>query len=353
MSQTQLHAAANAPLSFNTLLPFLPLEIVYCILEHWMSPQQLTVVDRPTAGSCQDDTPSQFLVAYACDTDTVVASLPPTLRTEYWRLRHLSWLRSPKQFAHIYDFYMSHYLLSLMSSLGINFVSLSLAPSNLCQAYPDATGAAVHSLISQDHPRNTTRGLEQIILDFDAIQYFALFDVRVPPYNRNNVYHDPHLHRAATLLENCTDLTLVFGTAYRYAHPWYVLDDPACDDARCRLHVCEMGVIIDWILEYAWAYGFLQHIAEIRLEGDVQGWVRQKWEEIFTRQQKWNRECELVKPMWIGGDRFQIHKPDLHRIEWWGMDEEGNEEWKAKDNYPPICECERGCWELEGEHERW
>jgi hypothetical protein len=331
MTQIQPSAAANAPpLSFSTLPPSLPREIVYRILKYWMSPQQLVVVDTPTAGPV----PSQLSVTYVCDTDTPAASLSPALQTEYWRLRHLSWLQSPKYFSHPYYFYMSHFLLSASK------FPETIAPNSILQTYGIHPSAIVQPLLSRPHPHISTHGLEKIVLDFDACQYFAFFDVRVAPFDAEDMYADPHLRRAASLLEHCHDLTLVFGTAYRYAHPWYELIDPEWDDARCRPRVCEMGVVIDWILEYAWARRNLQHIERVRLEGDVQGWVRRKWVAIFEVQRGWIQETCPTENL------FKVHKPDLDHIERWGMDEDKTDEWMAKEHYPPVCECEVGCWEI-------
>jgi hypothetical protein len=39
---------------------------------------------------------------------------------------------------------------------------------------------------------------------------------------------------------------------------------------------CYAGILIDWILEYAWARGWVQHLESITLDGLMQDWVRHK-----------------------------------------------------------------------------
>jgi hypothetical protein len=161
-------------------------------------------------------------------------------------------------------------------------------------------------LIRQSHPLIHTHGLEKIILDFDASEYFALFNVQLPPFT----YHD---HPAVQVLQHCRNLTLIFGEAYRYAHPWYNLLDDEWEETRYRSHVCEMGKIVDWILDAAWRY--IRHIAHVRLEGDFQPCVREKWEMIFEQK------------VYEAEERVQ----------------EVESAWEV---YPPVCECEAGFWEI-------
>jgi len=121
-------------------------------------------------------------------------------------------------------------------------------------------------------------------------------------------------------------------------------------DASRRPHVCESGLVIDWILEYAWAGEFLQHIDTVEIAGDVQPWVKAKWAAIFA-------EHASLK---ISGnaDLFAAHKPDLHAIEFRGMSAGEELEWVPEEQFPPRCECEIRCWRLQdggvlGEVEEW
>ncbi|KAH8700069.1 hypothetical protein GQ44DRAFT_66750 [Phaeosphaeriaceae sp. PMI808] len=78
---------------------------------------------------------------------------------------------------------------------------------------------------------------------------------------------------------------LHFGTAYRYSNPWSNFGtNTLLRNARCGPNICEKGIVIDWVSEYAWSNAFLQHIPKIRLMGDVQAWVQEKWYAIFERQ---------------------------------------------------------------------
>jgi hypothetical protein len=297
----------NSQLTFRTLPSILPREIVNRILWYCIAAQEIVVAD-PTSDPGS-------LVTYACSTDNFAESLSPSLRTEYWRIRHLSWLsvspgrihaiiwqtnqlyQDPKVFRSPYDFYVSHHILARNSQS--RFPALTVpTPANL-------PGNA-DSLIREPHPFIHTHGLEKVILDFDASQYFAIFNVQLPPFT----YHDPP---AAQVLQHCRDLTLAFREAYRYAHPWYNLLDGEWENARCRLHACEMGKIVDWILDAAWSY--IRHIKRIRLEGDLQSLVREKWERVFV-------------------DRVYEAEERRQDVE------------SAWEVYPPVCECEVGCWEI-------
>jgi hypothetical protein len=116
--------------------------------------------------------------------------------------------------------------------------------------------------------------------------------------------------------------------------------------------------VIDWILEYAWYGGYLQHIRKIRLTGDVQQWVKEKWEDIFERH------AEFVEGH-PGGkkDIFAVHRPDPIEMETIGMADDDDEDvhedevtstfnddddeaWRPPNHYPPPCKCEIGCWRL-------
>jgi hypothetical protein len=61
----------------RTNLPPLPLEVLFCILLHWIAPQYLSV----TQASPNSDT---VIISYDCDSDSDVLLLPPPIDIE-WR----------------------------------------------------------------------------------------------------------------------------------------------------------------------------------------------------------------------------------------------------------------------------
>jgi hypothetical protein len=356
MANLEDQESVCAQLSFDTLPLTVPRELAYHILEHWIAPEQLVTAQSlhiaphtPLASSAlitalQPNPSDAIVTTYTSATDVLVCKLPLYLQAEYWRLRHLSWLKSPKAFTDPHDFYMGHWQLSLDPASRLP--PFSSVPFTLSRAYTN-NPVAVEPLLSMPHPRISHHGLERIELDFDASQYFALFNVRLPPFETIDTtsqgderHHDAHLQGAASFLQHTQHLTLRFGDAYKWAHAWSDVDNIAWDEARCRPKVCESGVIVDWILEYAWDGGYLQHIPEIEISGDVQNWVKEKWSGIFERHMARARVGVV--------GLLEVHRPDMHAIEWRGMVEGEEEEWRAEEHYPPVCECEIGCWRLRG-----
>jgi hypothetical protein len=273
-------------LTFDTLPP-LPIELVLCILHHWIAPQVLTVT--------QDfiDDNSTALVTYFCATDAAASSLPPLLQTEYWRLRTLSWTHSPKSFSRIDDF----------CSI------LSPSPQTLFIYIPRLLSTPILDL-------------QHLVLDFSATQFFAFFNVPIPPFKT----HDTPLHAAAGLLHHTHHLSLVFGTAYRFAHAWYDLDGEEWEFAKTVPKVCDAGVVVDWILEAAWDAGFVQRLKNLEVEGEVQMWVKKKWVGIWKE--------------WV------VKREGRARNMGWGEVYGGMKGVVGREDVPPKCRCEFGCWEL-------
>lgn len=302
-------------------------------------------------------------------------SSPPNITKEYKRLRKLGWLTGTKDFDAPYDFYMSHYL------LGPHLLS-HLKPYALPTAAWLAIEANANISFQSDvlgvtiDPFPSFPGFEKITLDFDAEQYFAFFNVSVPPFDftdttvhGDNLYHDELCHGAASFLRHAKTLTLRFGAAYKAAHPWWNLSDAVwCVDhaeweygeARFRPHVCESGTVVDWILAYAWHQGFLQHIPHIKIEGDVQEWVKRKWQSIFKMQAQHNHNQRTRYLATADDDDddgnddddddaidpFAIFTPDILAMETRGMVAGERASWRAEEFYPPVCTCEIGCWRL-------
>lgn len=333
------------PLTFHDLPLKLPLELTSHILESWIGSQRL-VVDQvytftearsgaqspsSTITNLLIENPRVFNVRYACATDKFTQNFPSHLQLEYWRLRHLSWLKSIKTFDSPYDFYISHWILSLnLMSAFPAYPFSAESDLELCD-HP----VAIDGVMTDAHPDIYAHGLERVELNFDAAQYFALFGVTLPPSEK---YGDAALCGAAELLLYTQHLMLRFGDAYRWANPWAETQDPAWDDAKYRAKVCEAGLVIDWILEFAWEGGFLQHIETIELVGDVQPWVRRKWEGIFERQAEARRSGSE--------ELFAVHRPDTEALGTRGMVKGKEEEWEPEEHFPPMCQCEVGCWRL-------
>ncbi|KAH5433945.1 hypothetical protein HBI47_089490 [Parastagonospora nodorum] len=281
-------------LSFSNL-PKLPREIIDRILRYWIAPQEITLGNDGT------------LVRYACSTDALAASLPPAICEEYWRVRYLSWLNDAKTFTNTSVFYLAHHILSQHPEARPHALRLPTQGTTI------RLSDSVQALILTPHPLLRNHGLEKIILDFEASNYFEMFDVRLPPFDVPSE-DDPQEQGIAFILQHCRDLTLVFDHAYRWAHPWLGVDHPNWQEARYRPRVCDMGKVIDMILEAGWRNGYLQHIGKITLEGGIQGWVRTKWERIFAEGVYEARNVRTVERPW--------------------------------EVYPPACECKSGCWEI-------
>ncbi|CAO2655507.1 Nn.00g043100.m01.CDS01 [Neocucurbitaria sp. VM-36] len=337
-----LPAQVLLPLTFKTLPPNLPLEIRSRILYHWMSPQ-LLLVSSPI--------PNTDSIRWTCTTDSLVvfnntSLLPRPLAQEYKRLRKQGWLTGTKAFDAPYDFYMSHYLLGphLLSHLKPYAVPRTAA----WRAMEANANIAFTSNVLRVKSLSSVplfRGFESITLDFSAEQYFAFFRVSVAPFNfTDNRYHDALCRGAAAFLQHAKTVTLRFGAAYKERAEW------AYGEARFRPRVCESRRVVDWILGYAWHHGFLQHVAEMRIEGDVQEWVKRKWCGIFEMQAQRNRRRKVVADGEDedddGVELFAVFKPDIDAIETIGMVGGDRDSWRAEEFYPPACTCEIGCWRL-------
>jgi hypothetical protein len=272
-----------AQLTFATLPTNLPIEILCCILQHWTAAQRFTIAEV----DCDS-----IVVTYACTTDAATASLPPDLHAEYWRLRHLSWLTTPKYFSDPHDFQTIRAILS-------DAPNSSLLPFTAAY-YP--MQADIHSLITTPYLTLPFHGLEHPILDFSAPQYFSFFDVCVPPFDDIDV-HDRYLHRAERFLQHCRNFTLVFGATYRYSHLWYSLDDvEGWDHAKFTPKASDIGFVVDWILEFAWAHGWVEHLRSVKLERVIQDWER-RWECVFARYNEGRERGEELQKVYEGDVR--------------------------------------------------
>ncbi|KAL1801707.1 hypothetical protein ACET3X_002049 [Alternaria dauci] len=166
------------------------------------------------------------------DNPNPVSAIPGPLYTHYIRERVLAWLTDTKDFTDPPTFYLSHLLTSLkLPDHHLPPYDLSSHPLHALSQDPNLTLTTTplinntHTLLLP-HLAPTTHGFEKIKLDFTAAQYFALFDIRVPPFHYadtslhgDNLYHDAATHSAGLFLAHTRVLELHFGTAYKSANP--------------------------------------------------------------------------------------------------------------------------------------
>lgn len=343
----------------------LPQGIVYRILGCWTGAQRLCA-EKGKGGGFD-------AVRYVCDTDTVGLELPGRLGEEYLRYQCRSFLYDDKYFDDPGTFYISHFLLT--SGNGYNTPKDSNEwIQRVNQRIPMELDLVVRS--AKESCSSHLHGLEKITLDFTAGQYFALFNVGLPPFDHiadHDVALDPLLHGAASFLASTKHLTLHFGTAYKsLLHPWHNLSLDTrwtankyqdYGEARLRPNICDSGLVVDWILEYAWEGWYLQHIPRIRITGAVQHWVQKKWHAIFEKQAAFNEShSELEK----AARNFAVYDSDVDGIELMDVDKEegtacggdkedgacpANPGYAAEDYFPPVCRCSIACWKLGEEKE--
>jgi hypothetical protein len=190
--------------------------------------------------------------------------------------------------------------------------------------------------------------VEKISLDFSAEQYFALFNVSIPPFHYSdpvtgdNLHPDPLLHGAAFFLAHARVLELHFGSKYKWAHPWCEVQEHPWQEARSCPHICDSGIVVDWILEFAWYAGSLQHLEKLTITGDVQTWVLDKWNGIFLAHRQYVEE----HPQDVDAP-FVVYEPDIAAISSLGMPRgDDDAEWCPELHYPPVCSCRIACERL-------
>lgn len=327
-------------------------EILQAVVQNYIGPENLVVRDEDSDSWWPSTvTPlKKLFLAYSSDGDEDLHLLPPHVAGEFCRLRLLSWLKTAKHFKSTFYFYMSHLMLSEDPLAALP--RLDHVPKTLRQLYPPGFEFQTQPLLHATDPAFPLHGLENIVLDFSASEYFSLFKANVPPFDLPETHLDTHLFGAASLLQHCHHLTLCFGPAYRYCHPWNGLPDYMWDEeARERTETCSMGKIVDWILEYAWTHGYLQHLQRITLDGYIQDWVREKWERIFA---DWNevKAKGLDKPKQDhkdSKDKSVVKWQDIHTSDIEAIVNQGrkyDEEYLPQLHYPPVCKCDKACSSL-------
>lgn len=354
----------SAQMTFQLVAAHLPIELLLMVLKEWIGAQRVVVGN---IGSLD------YTLSYSNpDNPSILFTIPKPLLRDYIRQRIHAWSTDTKEFDDPPTFYLSHLLTSLkmpdnrLASYDLFCHSLSLISQDpnltLTTTFPINNIHKLRNILFPCLP--PTHGFEKIKLDFTAEQYFALFDVQVPPFHYrddtvtgDNLYRDDYCHSAGLFLAHTHALELHFGSAYKSSNPWYNVTEPAwCApnpawsyvEARLRPNVCNSGLVVDWILEYAWYAGYLQRIRDIKLSGDVQGWVKEKWYDIFRRHAGY---VEAHPGEHVG--IFAVHEPDPIELEMIGMtddgeeDEEEDEAWMPRNHCPPPCTCEIGCWRLQ------
>jgi len=204
-------------------------------------------------------------------------------------------------------------------------------------------------------------GLEQVILNFTSEDYIAFFDVMLPPFD-STTWTTP-ICGSAQHLSHTKHLVIRFGD--RFSNPWYGCEDPRWTDEapdapptawapRFRQNTCSHGLLIDWILSFAWANRYLQHLDSIVLEGNIQPSVLNKWTKIFDEHMT-NPENEYVPDIQSIMERGLVAVREAARAAAKAAAEAANQtwdplvwtwdpsNWNPADHYAPLCECEVKC----------
>ncbi|KAF2737024.1 hypothetical protein EJ04DRAFT_594510 [Polyplosphaeria fusca] len=180
-----------------------------------------------------------------------------------------------------------------------------------------------HKLIPLAWNKTVSPGiLDRVELDFSIDGFLQFFDVKVPPFDDPDLvfWHGKERGRCgAAFLQHTKELALVFGGTFLWDNPWTNADAVEAD-------LCRLGGIPDLLLSFAWLR--IRHIPVIRLEGNMQPWVRDLWQSR------------------IDGDRN--FKPDLQVLMTIGVREAEtkDQDYDWQDHYPPRCQCKRSCQEL-------
>ncbi|KAF2449495.1 hypothetical protein P171DRAFT_194540 [Karstenula rhodostoma CBS 690.94] len=279
------------------------------------------------------------------ETEACPSGLPRHCEAEYDWLVRQKWLRSQKAFSEATPFVMTHIACLKhcgtfdvvpvsRSSMNIDETRMLTPPMKLQSYFQQPSRLP---LIMQPCPKLNLTGLESIELDLSTDAFFLVFEVSAPPFPApDHFYHDETLLGAGTYLAHTRKLTLTFTTM----NPWFNLwaGPWAEDDENMRPgergNVCTSGLVVDWILTYAWHHGYLQHIHRVELRGDIQEWVKEKWYQVFAGT---HPEKDDI------ASRQRIHEIEHHgEQETVAM----GERWIASEHYPPTCRCEVSCSRL-------
>ncbi|KAF2706259.1 hypothetical protein K504DRAFT_447972 [Pleomassaria siparia CBS 279.74] len=185
---------------------------------------------------------------------------------------------------------------------------------------------SIRFAVGDAEPRKPTfgtqlHGLSKVIFDFPSEDYMKFFNVMLPPFDEM----DQSMAQHSSMLRRTRHIVLRFNSSF--TDPWCDCNDdrwtffrPGSDPSnppkkkrkprenrgsrrsrkcktghpppdptwnpRFREQVCSHGLVIDWILSFAWSGKYLQHLSSITLEGHMQDWVREKWTSIFERHRR-------------------------------------------------------------------
>lgn len=316
----------------NVTLGHLPLELCYIIMQFISG----RVVD--SACDVHDDAQGNSIWKVCIELregniDLIAKILSKSLLVLVFDEFNLhAWLKSWKHFQRPYElvaFTLSRRRLSNHGYSPNPFVLKKFNTSRFDDsAVPDFRKSCIPSPLTGD---------EKVILDFGAEEYFYAFNVFVPPFDRPVEHYDAFELGSGTFLHHVKNLVIRFGDRYNYLQPWCDVVSPEwhqeLPDAHGNLwtprlgpDICSNGTVVDWILSFAWHHGYLQPVETIEIEGAVQPWVKEKWEEIFRRHREENGF---------------VHEVDIGAITDLALEDE--QPWM---HYPPMCDCKHQCHRL-------
>ncbi|CAN9415881.1 unnamed protein product [Alternaria alternata] len=181
-------------MTFQLVAAHLPIELLLMVLKEWIGAQRVVV---------GNDGSLNYTLSYSNpDNPSLLFTIPKPLLRDYIRQRNHAWSTDTKEFDDPPTFYLSHLLTSLkMPDNRLASYDLSSHPLNPISQDPNLTLSTTFPINNIHKLRNIlfpclppTHGFEKIKLDFTAEQYFALFDVQVPPFH----YRDDTVTTATT-----------------------------------------------------------------------------------------------------------------------------------------------------------
>lgn len=199
-------------MTFQVAAQNLPPELLLSVLQQWLGQQRIAI---------DGSTHSRYTLSYSNPENTTpfatiskTCDSPPFILQEYFRSRIRSWLLDSKEFSDPTTFYMSHVLMSLKMGDCIGRYRLPSQPWDTLLHDPALSLSTKFPVINDRDVQyalmkhlSSLHGLEKTNLDFTAEQYFAVFDVTVPPFHyrddavaSDNLYRDDYCHGAGLFL---------------------------------------------------------------------------------------------------------------------------------------------------------
>ncbi|KAE8839992.1 hypothetical protein HRS9122_06597 [Pyrenophora teres f. teres] len=316
----QQNMSPSASLSLTTASHQLPYELLVLVLHYYIGAPEF-FVDASQA--------PLYRLSYKNDSSPHLSSLPSGLVPEYHKARLLDYKRNVKTFISGYDFCMTHLLLSLHPASGVPAFTIPYyspwatitGTANLRICLGEGISPPTTTILLPNPARLPPHPLSTIRLDLSAPDYFTLFAVSLPPLP----LCPPNTPPPTTTSSSPPSLTSSSHTQ----------TTSSCTLARASKPPTH--------------------------EGDVQAWVKEKWEGIFERQRGFLNE-QAKKDGEGEVNPFAIHYPDIPAIMTRGvgiydkdaaqegekMEEEEKEQIDPRHLFPPPCKCKVGCWRLGG-----